>query len=74
MLFVERSAAAWTISRGWRSDDRLVDVRRWHFDSSRRVVGQMRRLVYEATGNHEISDKIAEELRAWLNEDPTAAS
>ena len=34
----------------------------------------MRRLVFEATGNHEISDKIAEELRAWLNEDPTAAS
>lgn len=66
VLFVERSQGAWALSRGWRSGDRLVDVRRWNFDSPRRVVGQMRRLVLEATNDRQTADKIAEELRLWL--------
>ena len=69
VLFVERSQGTWALSRGWRSGDRLVDVRRWYFDSPRRVVGQMRRLVFEATDDRQTADKIAEELRLWLDEE-----
>jgi hypothetical protein len=67
VIFVERGTAVWTLSRGWRSGDRLVDVRRWQFDSPRRAVGQMRRLVLDDSDDRELADRIAEELRAWLD-------
>lgn len=66
VIFVEPGEGGWTLSRGWRSGDRLVDVRRWTFDSSRRVAGQMRRLVFEATGDRKTADAVAGELKVWL--------
>jgi hypothetical protein len=68
VLFVEGFEQTWTLSRGWRSGDRLIDIRRWRFDSPRRVVGQMRRLVFEATDDRQTADKIAEDLKAWLGQ------
>ena len=68
VLFVEHTESSWVLSRGWRSGDRLVDVRRWTFDSSRRVVGQMRRLVFDATDDRVTADMIAERLRMWLEQ------
>lgn len=66
VLFVERDGAAWVVARGWQEGDSLSDIRRWRFDDPRRAIGQIRRLVREATGDIALADAEAERLRAWL--------
>jgi hypothetical protein len=39
------------VIRGWLGQDKLTDVRRWSFASSRAFGGQVRRLALEATGD-----------------------
>lgn len=51
VLLAERSAERWTLARGWRHGDRLDHVRRWSFADPRAFVGQVRRLVGDATGD-----------------------
>jgi hypothetical protein len=48
VLFGEQNGDRWHLSRGWRSADRLTDVRRWSFSTPERFVVQVRRLVWEA--------------------------
>ena len=48
VLFGEQNDDRWHLSRGWRSADRLTDVRRWSFSTPERFVAQVRRLVWEA--------------------------
>jgi hypothetical protein len=65
-IFVDRDASAWVIARGWLDSDRLTDVRRWRFDTERRVLGQLARLVHEATGEHRAAAEAAGRLADWL--------
>src|SRR4051812_37069725 len=51
VLLAERDGANWVLARGWQSGDRLTEVRRWSFADTTRFVGQVRRLVLEATAN-----------------------
>jgi hypothetical protein len=67
VLFVERDGAGWVVARGWQEGDSLVDVRRWRFDDARRVVGQIRRLVRDATADPALADAEAERVQSWLN-------
>jgi hypothetical protein len=48
VLFGERTDDRWRLARGWRSADRLTDVRRWSFATPERFVAQVRRLAWEA--------------------------
>ncbi|CAA9564850.1 MAG: hypothetical protein AVDCRST_MAG49-2815 [uncultured Thermomicrobiales bacterium] len=71
VLFAERSdgptGARWVIARGWPSGDRLTDVRRWVFDTPVRFAGQVRRLSYEATGDHRAATDLARRALAWAS-------
>ena len=51
VLIGEQDNACWVLARGWRTGDRLTDVRRWCFDDTARFVAQVRRLVADATGD-----------------------
>jgi hypothetical protein len=66
LLLVDRSEDAWVIARGWHEGDGLVDVRRWRFACERRLIGQMRRLVHEATQRPSDGDDVASQFTAWL--------
>jgi hypothetical protein len=66
VLFVDRGEAGPVVARGWLRDDCLSDVRRWRFDSDRRAVGQIRRLVEESTGNPLSAAAIAGQLVEWF--------
>ncbi len=68
VIFAEREGTAWAISRGWRTGDRLDDVRRWRFESERRLVGQLRRLVREATGDFLAANAAVSELEVWIGQ------
>lgn len=66
VIFVERVGAEWVVARGWQEGDRLGNVRRWRFDDPRRVVGQIRRLVRDATGDPALADAQANRVADWL--------
>lgn len=66
VLLIDRDEHTWVVARGWRQGDALVDVRRWHFDSDRRAIGQIRRLVREATDQPDEADEVANRASAWL--------
>jgi hypothetical protein len=66
VLFVDSSDESWFVIRGWLEDDRFVNVRRWQFDSDRRVVVQVRRLIEEATGDASCAADAAGRLTDWL--------
>jgi len=70
VIFAERDGSEWAISRGWRTGDRLDDVRRWRFESERRLVGQLRRLVREATDDHLAANAAVSELEIWIQGSP----
>lgn len=69
VLIVEREENGWIVARGWRNGDRLDHVRRWSFVTSRRVVGQVRRLVREASGDPAAADAAADDLVRWFGDD-----
>jgi hypothetical protein len=73
VLFVDRSDDAWTVARAWRLGDRLIDVRRWRFDCERRLIGQMRRLVREATQEYPTGDVVAARVADWITGSPGSA-
>jgi len=66
VLFVDHEGPSWIVARGWSNDDRLVDIRRWRFDSERRAAGQFRRLVEEATGDPAAAVVAMERLTEWF--------
>lgn len=74
VLFAERNAGGCTVARGWLAQDRMSDVRRWHFSDRRKTVGQIRRLVHEATGDHLTANAEAERMAGWLSGQPTPVS
>lgn len=66
VLMGERGETTWVLARGWRSGDRLTDVRRWVFDDPTRFVGQVRRLVLEATANSPQAIDAANAAGGWV--------
>lgn len=67
VLFAEHAGDRWVVARGWLHGDRLVDVRRWTFSSPRDLMGQVRRLAREATGNTSLAAEAAASALAWAN-------
>ena len=55
----------WYVVRGWRSGDRLTDIRRWSFAAARPMAGQIRRLVEEATGDTALAAQTSTAAAAW---------
>lgn len=66
VLFGERDGINWVLARGWRSGDRLTDIRRWVFAESDRFVGQVRRLVFDATTNSPLAVDAANAAAGWV--------
>jgi hypothetical protein len=67
VLFGERNGDAWILARGWSFGDRLIDVRRWTFDTAAGLARQVRRLAREATGNQAIAADAAASALAWAD-------
>lgn len=67
ILLAERDGDHWVLARGWRSDDRLTDVRRWVFADTVRFVAQIRRLVLEATTNSPRAVDAANAAAGWVH-------
>jgi hypothetical protein len=67
VLFGERSDGRWHLSRGWRSADRLTDVRRWSFATPERFVAQVRRLALEAVADRERATAAAAAAADWVS-------
>ena len=65
VLLAQREGDRWICARGWREDDRLVDVRRWTFATPLALANQVRRLAREATGNHLRASDAAVAALAW---------
>lgn len=55
LLVGQREDDRFVLARGWIEHDRLTHVRRWRFTNSDLFSGQVRRLVLEASGDHELS-------------------
>jgi hypothetical protein len=55
----------WIAVRGWVGPGTLTHVRRWSFASPDALCGQIRRLAYEATGDHREAGAAGEAARAW---------
>jgi hypothetical protein len=66
VLIGEQSDERWYLARGWRSGDRLTDVRRWSFASGERFVTQVRRLVWEAAPDPARADRAAAAAAEWV--------
>jgi hypothetical protein len=66
VLMGERNEGAWVLARGWRSADRLTDIRRWVFADPAKFVGQVRRLVLEATENSSQAVNAANAAGGWI--------
>ena len=71
VLFAERNQEAWILARGWTFGDRLTDVRRWTFGTPTALVGQVRRLAREATGNQTLAAEAAAAALAWAAQETT---
>ena len=67
VLLVERvsTGEGWIVARGWRSADRLTDIRRWSYAASDRMSGQVRRLVDEASGDAPLARRVSSAVMAW---------
>ena len=76
MLLVERAGTdgAWIVARGWRSADRLTDVRRWRFAASGPMSGQVRRLVAEASGDTALATRVSTSVAMWAAHDHSGAT
>jgi hypothetical protein len=76
VLLVERASIGegWSVARGWRSADRLTDVRRWHYAASGPMAGQVRRLVDEASSDPSLARRVSTAVSAWVAGDQTTAS
>ncbi len=72
VLLAEQVGSLWVVARGWRREDRLIDIRRWSFSDPRLLAGQVRRLVREATGNHHDADVAASAFLVWSAEQAKA--
>ncbi|MGI8476617.1 MAG: hypothetical protein ACR2OO_09640 [Thermomicrobiales bacterium] len=66
VLIGESTSDGWVLARGWRRNDELSDVRRWSFSSERRFVGQVRRLVRDATDDQRLADHVAQLASLWI--------
>jgi hypothetical protein len=66
VLFGEQADDRWYLARGWRSADRLTDVRRWSFANAERFVTQVRRLVWEAAPDPARADHAAAAAADWV--------
>jgi hypothetical protein len=66
VLIGEQSDDRWYLARGWRSADRLTDVRRWSFADAQRFVAQVRRLVWEAAPDPVRADRAAAAAAGWV--------
>lgn len=66
VLFAERYGSNWVLARGWRAGDRLTDVRRWVFTDAKRFVGQVRRLVLDATSSSLNAIDAADAAAGWV--------
>jgi hypothetical protein len=71
VLFAERNDGAWILARGWLFGDRLTDVRRWTFGTAEALVGQVRRLARDATGNQTLAAEAAAAARDWTRREGT---
>ncbi|MEA2527857.1 MAG: hypothetical protein QOF01_4422 [Thermomicrobiales bacterium] len=65
VLLGEHSDDRWYLARGWRSGDRLTDVRRWSFANRERFVTQVRRLVWEAASDPARANQAAIAAADW---------
>ena len=68
VLLAQHTPEAFVLARGWAYGDRLVDIRRWSFSEASGLVGQVRRLAREATGNHHIATEAAGAALAWAHD------
>jgi hypothetical protein len=68
VLLAEYTSKAFVLARGWAYGDRLVDIRRWSFAEASGLVGQVRRLAREATGNYGIAADAAGAALAWAHD------
>ena len=66
VLLGEQSEQRWYLARGWRSGDRLTDVRRWSFANAERFVTQVRRLVWEAAPDPVRANQAAAAAADWV--------
>jgi hypothetical protein len=66
VLLGEQGGDRWYLARGWRSGDRLTDVRRWSFAGPERFVAQVRRLVWEAAPTPLRVDEAAAAAANWV--------
>lgn len=67
VLLAERSVDSWVLARGWAYEDRLVHIRRWSFPTAAALVGQVRRLAREATGNQAIGAAASAAALEWAS-------
>jgi hypothetical protein len=67
VLLGEQDGDRWYLSRGWRSGDRLTDVRRWSFANPERFVTQVRRLVWDAAPDPYRADQAAVAAAEWVS-------
>lgn len=68
VIVVGPDGDGWFVSRSWLRGDRMEHLRRWRFDNQRQAIGQLRRLVRDASADIATGDAAAEELRRWFVE------
>jgi hypothetical protein len=66
VLLGEQNGDRWYLARGWRSGDRMTDVRRWSFSNPERFVTQVRRLVWEAAPDPARAAEAAAAAANWV--------
>jgi hypothetical protein len=67
VLLGEHEGDRWIVARAWRQGDALTDVRRWSFAAPAMFSGQIRRLVFEASGDPAAAKAAGADARSWAD-------